>query len=447
MPGPTPDDPRPAWLRNAGRPASAPPSASPGAPSPSDAPIEPPSPAGGPFPRPGAPFTPPGPAGPAEPSQPAGVRTLGALPPHGGPPPSIAPPRREERSPVERLDPGARSVVVPAVVSLVLMVLAPVAALVAGIAAWSEAVDASPNEVTNRWHDCQAGMDAITDEIDAHRSATGAEPLDDADLSPYDHGRYTVRYGPYTEAFVAPTPDGPCDIDMSIVTWAYGGPVEHEGDDILGTDAQAIARAFTPDEPVALIGFGLVGTAVGILAWWLAQAYRSLPTSDRTTRPSRAYAPLWALGASFVVSSLVQGFALAAGGNVSDSALVLYFWLFTVGASWFAFFWALREVADMVGDITDAFGQGYLPSRIMRGALKIAMWALVTAAVAGALAPRAPPSAILAFLAFLVVLPIAGCIALVAYAISVVTATRCVEEALEAAATQLDAREPLVTTG
>jgi hypothetical protein len=354
----------------------------------------------------------------------------------GPAPPGLAPPRSaRDRTPVDRLSTQARSVVVPAVVAVLLILVTPVVVLLSLVVTLRDADLGAGGSAVDRYDECQSARREIRDDIEAFQARTGRVPAGDDDLPAYDRERFAVDY---TRARPSPqpVPGGPCDLTVRVgtgTTTVHGPGAEDDG-------FRSLAEALTFDEPLQLVAAGLGGTAMGALAWWLACAHRCLPTRDRTVDPSRAYGPVWVLGAGFVASSFVQGLALASGGDAGGSLMVFYLWVATSLAVGLAMVKTLRTSADMIGDITHALAGGHAPTRLMQAALTTILWALGVALVSTVLAIGAAPLLAVAGLATVVVW-LAALVALVAYGIAVIMATVAIERSLGEAAAQLDAED------
>lgn len=356
----------------------------------------------------------------------------------GGPAaPRLAGPRAvRDRTPVDRLSPQARSVVVPAVVAVLLILVTPVVALVALAVGLRDATASGGGAADDAFDECRAERAEIQDDLAAFRTRTGRHPAGDDEIPPYDHDRFIVRYDEWSTD-VDTVPGSPCDQRWSATTWGTTGQRAGAEDDSPFGD---LAEAMTFDEPLQLVAAGLGGMAVGSLSWWLACAHRCLPRRERSVDPSRAYGPVWVLAAGFVAISFIQGLALASGYDPTGSLFVSYLWLGTTLAASVAMVRALRVSADMIGDVTHVVAGGHAPTRIMKAALTTMLWACGVILASTVVAIGSSPFLVVAGLATLVLLA-AHLVALVAYGMGVVMATLGIERTLGEAAAQLDAED------
>lgn len=240
---------------------------------------------------------------------------------------------------------------------------------------------------------------------------------------------------------VVPVDGGSCDLGV------LSGPsgttiVDGDGvvvsDDRVRLDLDPVADALSFDEPLSLVGLGLLGTTLASLSWWLACAYRCTVRSDRAHPPSHAWRPVRVVAVAFVVGSLFNGPFLAAGVGTTDAGVLQTVAVIVNVALYLTLLKAQLTVADMIGDVASGMGWGHVPTRFMTVALKASLLFVVIGMGLSAIAFGTPSIIDLARLCSLMAAG-ASLVAFVAYIVGVAVATVALERTLGDAARQLDA--------
>jgi hypothetical protein len=366
----------------------------------------------------------------------------------------LGPTRRERRiraytPTVDRLSDRARSVRVPAVMTLVLIAIALVTIVVAtalvGLAlARSEALtdidhvgrDIAAEDV----RECRERREDLDDAARSYRSRTGDRPTDIDDIAPG------------TRDFVIDGGGDPIP--------APGSRCEGVADDVTGAGQAVADRAEAAWAEVAgAVALGLIILAVlavlavpGMLSWWLYTAYQGLPAAAQHVRPRKAFSILTTFAVTYPV--VLTSIVLIAAYVVDESLLTANIMAGVVQlVGTLVMLRAVLVVVDMIGDVTFEFSHHhYGTSRAMRlSAVGYALLPYLVTSIVTVGALVVEESLALTILVILmVVILVIWAVCPVVFAVSLVVAvwkaTRGIERTLEEAAEEIAAAEALVRT-